>query len=74
MRDYLKNLRISKDFTQKEVAEGLDISESYYNLIENGERKKELSISFIIKLAGLFNVSITDLINQEQRWSQSAGG
>ena len=39
MRDWLKNLRIEKKLTMKELASKLGISESYYCAIENGERQ-----------------------------------
>lgn len=41
MRYYLVSLRKAKNFTQKQLSEKLDISESYYNQIENGERQKK---------------------------------
>ena len=43
MRSWLKELRQRNLETQSETAKKLDISESYYNMIENGERQKRLS-------------------------------
>lgn len=48
MRSYLKKIREKSKFTQQEVSKKLDISESYYCLIENGERQKQLSLAFFI--------------------------
>ena len=48
MRSYLKKIREKNKFTQQEVSKKLDISESYYCLIENGERQKQLSLAFFI--------------------------
>lgn len=41
MRKYLISLRTEKGLTQKKIAQKLDISESYYNQIEKGERQKK---------------------------------
>ena len=39
MREYLISLRTEKGLTQKQIAQKLDISESYYNQIEKGEKR-----------------------------------
>ncbi len=44
----LKNYRESKNLLKREFAGALDVSESYYNMIENGKRNP--SKSFIEKL------------------------
>jgi transcriptional regulator with XRE-family HTH domain len=44
----LKKYRESKNLLKKEFAEKLEVSESYYNMIENGKRNS--SKSFIEKL------------------------
>lgn len=66
MRDYLINLRKSKNFTQKQLAEKLDISESYYNQIEKGERKKRMDITLLSRLSKVFGISISKLIEYEE--------
>ena len=53
MREWLKNSRKEKGITMSELASKLDISESYYCLIENGERQKR-TISFEFWLKFLF--------------------
>lgn len=69
MREYLKTLRIGKNLTQAKAAKELDISESYYCLIEKGERKQEMSISMLCKLSEVFDVSVSDLIEAERNFS-----
>ena len=66
MRTWLKNLRDKNSFTQLEMSKKLDISESYYNLIENGERQKNLDLSLVTKLAQLFDVSVEWIAEQEK--------
>ena len=67
MRIWLKTLREKRNFTQLAVAEKLCISESYYNLIENGERQKKLSIELAQKLADVFGVTFEYICDQENR-------
>jgi transcriptional regulator with XRE-family HTH domain len=47
LEEYRKNLQITK----RELAEKLEMSESYYNMIENGKRNP--SRTFILKLVAL---------------------
>ena len=65
MRDWLKKLRQDSFKTQLETANELDISESYYNLIENGERQKQLSMELGQKIADVFGVSLDYISEQE---------
>lgn len=65
MRDWLKKLRQDSFKTQLETANELDISESYYNLIENGERQKQLSMELAQKIADVFGVSLDYISEQE---------
>lgn len=67
MREYLLALRKEKNFTQKEIARKLDVSESYYNQIENGERQKNMDISLVNRLAVVLEVPITTIIEQESQ-------
>lgn len=65
MRDYLVTLRKEKGLTQKQLAQKLDISESYYNQIENGERQKRMDVTLLDRLANALNVTISTLIDYE---------
>ena len=67
MRDWLKALREKKGFSIKQAAEQLDISESYYCLIENGERQKKLDFSLVVKLSQLLGVSMQEIATFEAR-------
>ena len=72
MREYLLTLRKEKNFTQKEIARKLDVSESYYNQIENGERQKNMDISLVNRLAVVLEVPITTIIEQESQLRRNA--
>lgn len=67
LRGYLKNVRTNKNLSQQEIATKLDISLSYYNQIENGERQKDLDLSMATKLAKIFDVSIDWIIAEEEK-------
>ena len=66
MRDWMKNARVEKGFTQLQVAEKIGITEGYYSLIENGERMKSLDLTFAKKLAELFGMTVQQVIEKER--------
>ncbi len=66
MRSYLKILRQEKGMSQLEVAKELGISESYYNLIENGKRQNNMRINRALKLAKIFGITLEKLFELEE--------
>ena len=71
MRKWLKNLRREAKIKQSEIAEKLNISQGYYAMIENGERKKDLDISIAMKLSELFGVSVDWIVEQEKQYKST---
>ncbi len=67
MRDYLKRCRTDANLTQLETAKLLDISESYYNLIESGERQPKMTIEMAQKLAAIFGVTLEFILENETK-------
>lgn len=67
MREYLISLRTEKGLTQKQIAQKLDIYESYYNQIEKGERQKKMDITLLNRLSLALEIPITVLINYENK-------
>lgn len=65
-REYLKQLRISKNMTMQEVADAFEISRQYYEMIESGDRQKKMDFTFITKISTLFGVSIEQIAKYEQ--------
>lgn len=65
MRKYLTELRNKRGLTQKDVSSKLGISESYYNLIEHGERQKDMSVILLHGLSQVFKVSLKSLADKE---------
>ena len=62
MREWLKAERDRKRLTQAEVAKKLDMTESYYALIEAGKRQKRMDISLAMKISVLFDLPILRII------------
>ena len=67
MRKWLKTLRCNSNKSQAEIADMLGMTQQYYNLIENGERQKDLDLSLVVRLSELLGVSIEWIAEQEQK-------
>lgn len=57
----LRVLREINNFTQEHVATSIEVSSSTYSLMEKGQTP--LTIDRLKKVAALYNMSLTDLIN-----------
>lgn len=67
----IKNLRLSRDLTQQELAEKMDVTRSSIGAYETGSQYP--SIEVLKKLASFFNVSSDYLLglSEEQRYETS---
>lgn len=59
----LKKLRENSGFTQKQVADSINVERSTYAYYETGKTTPD--IDTILKLAKIFNVPYTDILNEE---------
>ncbi len=59
----IKQLRVLKNLSQKEVALALDMDQPQYSRIESG--KVEPTLSSLEKVARVFEVSISDLLKEK---------
>lgn len=66
MREWLLNLRKKRGMTQLDVAKKLDISEAYFNYIENGERQKKMDIALVSRLSTVFDIPLSEIIEFEK--------
>ena len=66
MRAWLKNLRIEKNLSMKQMADKLGISESYYCSIENGYRQRNMDISLAAKISKIFSIPIKRVLQFEE--------
>lgn len=71
MRQYLVSLRNEHGYSQQDVADKLNISRQYYQMIETGERQKKMDISLASGIATLYGISVMDVENFEKAISQS---
>jgi len=60
----LKNARIAKGFTQKEVADSIGVAKSTYSLYESGNR--EPGVPTIKKISNILEISTDTLLGIEQ--------
>ena len=64
-RVYLIDLRNKKGLTQLDISKSMGISESYYNLIEQGQRHKNMFIAILYGLSKALKVSVNTLVDKE---------
>jgi transcriptional regulator with XRE-family HTH domain len=65
MRDWLIKARTDKGLTMRQMGEALDISESYYSLIESGERQKRMDLALVTRLSAVLGIPITEIAEKE---------
>ena len=63
MKNRLKVLRAERDWTQAELASGLEVSRQTINAIEKGKFDPSLPLAF--KIARLFGLSIENIFSDE---------
>ena len=57
----IRRLRREKNLTQKDLANKLNISVAYINLIENNRRS--ITVPILLKIASLFKIELSELTN-----------
>jgi transcriptional regulator with XRE-family HTH domain len=62
--EHIRNIRKSKNLTQKEVAEGIGVDECVYQRYENGKAKP--SFDNIIALSDFFEISADYLLGRKE--------
>jgi putative transcriptional regulator len=65
MKNRLKILRATHDWSQAELAERLDVSRQAVNAIETGKYDPSLPLAF--KLARLFNMTIEEIFDDSEQ-------
>lgn len=72
MRDWLKNLRIENGLTMRDMGEKLCISESYYSMIESGDRQKKMDLTVVSGIASIFGIPIAQVVELEKAREQNS--
>ena len=70
MREYLKAMRSERGLTLQNIADKLGITKQYYQLIENGERQKNMDITLACKIADVMGVSLADIVENERMMNE----
>ena len=70
MREYLRDLRKSKNLTQKNITERTGIKGNYYSMIEAGLRQKNMSLTIMKKLADALEVPIQVIVDEEEKFCE----
>ena len=73
MRQWLRDARQVKGMTMKQMADKLNISESYYCSIENGYRQRDMDISLVGKISETLEISVKQILQNEQAQRASMG-
>lgn len=67
MRNWLKDARLEKGLTMKQIGEKLNITESYYCAIESGVRQKNMDISLVSGLSVILGIPIAEIAELEAK-------
>lgn len=70
MREWLKEIRTKKGLTQKETAAHLNITQSYYNMVETGERQQKMTLELADKISKVLDVPIEFIFKKENEKQQ----
>ena len=65
MRSWLKEAREARNIKMADMAQRLDISESYYCLIESGKRQQKMDITLSSRISQVLDIPLADIVSYE---------
>lgn len=65
MREWLKDARLQQRLTQKQMADAIGVTESYYCMIEGGDRQKKMDVTLAIKIGNVLGLSLEEIVKAE---------
>lgn len=65
MRTWLKEERIKQRLTQKQVADAIGVTESFYSLVEADKRQKKMDITLAVRLANVLGMEVNEIVRRE---------
>lgn len=68
MREFLRDLRKERKLSQDEIAKRMGLTQSFYSMIETGERVERMSLETAMKLANELGIDSGDFIEREMEW------
>lgn len=66
MREWLKEARLARKLTQKQMADAVGVTEAYYSLIESGDRQKKIDLTLALRLGTALGLSIAEVAKLEE--------
>lgn len=68
MREFLRDLRKERKLSQNDIAKRMGLTQSFYSMIETGERVERMNLEMAIKLANVLEIDSGDFIEREMEW------
>ena len=65
IRKWLEYARVGRGLRQDEMAKKLGMTRSYYSMIEDDARQKDLRLSTVVKLSAALGIPISKIIEYE---------
>ena len=72
MRNWLLSARTEAGLTSKQMGEALNITESYYSMIECGTRQKRMDITLVAKLSDVLAIPLAVIVEYESEGGKAA--
>lgn len=72
-RTWLFEARTGSGMTQLEVANKAGVSESYYAMIEKGQRQQRMDITLAAKFSSIFNIPLDRIVEMEAKEAETDG-
>lgn len=70
MREFLRDLRKERKLSQDDIAKRMGLTQSFYSMIETGERVERMNLEMAIKLANVLGIDSADFIKREMEWER----
>lgn len=70
MREFLRDLRKERKLSQDDIAKRMGLTQSFYSMIETGERVERMNLEMTIKLANVLGIDSADFIKREMEWER----
>lgn len=70
MREFLRDLRKERKLSQDDIAKRMGLTQSFYSMIETGERVERMNLEMAIKLANVLEIDSADFIKREMEWER----
>ena len=70
MREFLRDLRKERKLSQDEISKRMGLTQSFYSMIETGERVERMNLDMAVKLANTLGIDSGEFIKHELEWER----